>query len=235
MESIRFLARQGLAFRVNDGNDNLTQLFKLLNKNDPALLARLDKESHLKNDPALLTRLDKESHLEPGQYKYMHNDIQNELTELTAKHVLAKKLESIRSSKFFGIIADEYTDISNKELLSMCFRWIKDLTVHEDFVGYYQLPDIKRDTIVTAISNYLIRMQLSLKDLRAQAYDGASNMFGKNTGVSVQIAVEQPKALSTHCQGHSLNLGIKTTMTNSKQMKDEMGTVTEIILLKVLT
>ena len=56
-------------------------------------------------------------------------------------------------------------------------------------------------------------------------------MFGKNTGVSVQIAAEQPKALSTHCQGHSLNLGIKTTMTNSKQMKDVMGTVTEIISL----
>ena len=28
---------------------------------------------------------------------------------------LREKLESIRSSKSFGIIADEYTDISNKE------------------------------------------------------------------------------------------------------------------------
>ena len=57
---IRFLARQGLAFSGNDGNDNLTQLFKLLNKNDPALLARLDKEGLL----------------ESGQHKYIHNDIQ---------------------------------------------------------------------------------------------------------------------------------------------------------------
>ena len=149
MEYIRFLACQGLAFK---GNDNLTQLFELLNK----------------NDPALLTRLDKESYLEPGQHEYMHNDIQNELIELMAKQVLAKKLESIRSSKFFGIIADEYTDISNKELLSMCFRWIKDLRVHEDFVRYYELPDIKSDTIVTVIKDSLIRMQLSLNDLRAQ-------------------------------------------------------------------
>ena len=47
MECIRFLARQVLVFRSNDGNDNLTQLLKLLNKNDPALLTRLDKESHL--------------------------------------------------------------------------------------------------------------------------------------------------------------------------------------------
>ena len=152
------------------------------------------------------------------------------MIELMAKQVLAKKLESIRSSKFFGIIADEYTDISKKESLSMCFRWIKDLA-HEDFVGYYELPDIKSDTIVTAIKDSLIRMQLSLNDLRAQAYDGASNMFGKNTGVSVQIAAEQPKALSTHCQGHSLNLGIKTTMAKPKQTKDVMGTVTKIISL----
>ena len=68
----------------------------------------------------------------------------------------------------------------------------------------------------------MIRTQLSLNDLRAPAYDGASNMFGKNTGVSVQIAAEPAKALSTHCQEHSLNLGTKTTMTNSKQMKDVM-------------
>ena len=54
-------------------------------------------------------------------------------------------------------------------------------------------------------------------------------MFGKNTGVSVQIAAELPKALSTHCQGHLLNLGIKTTMTISMQMKDVMGTINEII------
>ena len=64
----------------------------------------------------------------------MHTDIQNELIELMAKQVLAKKIESIRLSKFFGVMADEYTDISNKELLSMCFRWIEDLRVHQDFV-----------------------------------------------------------------------------------------------------
>ena len=34
---------------------------------------------------------------------------------------LGKKLESIRSSKLFGITFDEFTDIWNKELWSMCF------------------------------------------------------------------------------------------------------------------
>ena len=85
--------------------------------------------------------------------------------------------------------------------------FLSDLGVHEDFVGYFEFPGIKSDTIVTTIKDSLIRIQLPLNDLRAKAYDGVSNMFGKNTGVSVQIAAEQPKVLSTHCQGHSLNLG----------------------------
>ena len=104
MECIRFLARQGLAFRGNDGNDNLTQLFKLLNK----------------NDPTLVTRLDKESHFAPGQYKYMHNVIENELIQPMAKQVLAKKLESIRSSKFFGITANGYTLIYQIKNYYLC-------------------------------------------------------------------------------------------------------------------
>ena len=91
-----------------------------------------------------------------------------------AKKALAEKLESIRSSNFFGILDDEFTDISNKELLSMCFWWVKDLRVHADFVGYYELRDIKSDIIVNAIKDSLIRMQLSPNDLKTQAYDGAS-------------------------------------------------------------
>ena len=77
----------------------------------------------------------------------------------------------------------------------------------------------------------MIRIQLSVNDLRAQDYDGAGNMFGKSTDVSLQIAAEQPNALPTHCQGHSLNLGTKTTMRDSKQTNGVMGTVTKIISL----
>ena len=39
---------------------------------------------------------------------------------------------------FFAIITDEYTDVSNKEQLIICIRWIdKSLEVHEDFLGFF--------------------------------------------------------------------------------------------------
>ena len=61
----------------------------------------------------------------------------------------------------------------------MCFRWIEDLRVLEDFVGYYELKNKKSDTIVTTIKDSLIKMQLSLNDLRAQAYDGLVTSLAK--------------------------------------------------------
>ena len=36
-------------------------------------------------------------------------------------------------------MADEYTDVSNKEQLSLCLRTVSnDLEVQEDFLGFYE-------------------------------------------------------------------------------------------------
>ena len=37
------------------------------------------------------------------------------------------------------------------------FDGSKILRIHEDFVEYYELPDIKKDTTVTAMKDSLIR------------------------------------------------------------------------------
>ena len=40
-------------------------------------------------------------------------------------------------------MCDEYTDISNKEQLSICVRLVDSiLEAHEDFLGYYEIPNI---------------------------------------------------------------------------------------------
>ena len=140
MDCIPYLARQGIAFRGDEGNDNLTQLFKLLNRNDESVLRRIQNDT--------------------DQHKYLHNDVQNELIKLMARQVISNKLVSICKSKFYGMMADKYTDISNKELLSLCFQWIDEesLDVYKDFLGHCELPDIKSETIVTATKDSLIRM-----------------------------------------------------------------------------
>ena len=80
---------------------------------------------------------------------------------------------------------DEYTDVSNKEQLTICLRWVDDyFESHEDFFGFYELKDIKRDTIVAAVIDVLLRTQISLDQRRGQCYDGASNMLRKKSGLA---------------------------------------------------
>ena len=120
--------------------------------------------------------------------KYTHHDIQNELLEIMAHFVLHGKIEEIRENGFFSIMVDEYTDVSNKEQLSFCLRSVNEnLEVQEDFLGFYQLTNIKSETIVNAIKDILLRFNLQLENCRGQTYDGASNMLGMKSGVATRI------------------------------------------------
>ena len=81
--------------------------------------------------------------------------------------------------RFFALIADEYTDTSNKEQLTICIRWIdKHQEVSEDFLGFFNIPGTGAETIVSVIKDVLLKLQLSLAYCRGQCYDGASIMLG---------------------------------------------------------
>ena len=97
--------------------------------------------------------------------------------------------------------------------------------------GFYNIPNVASDTIVSAIKDSLIRLQLSLSQCRGQCYDGASNMLGKKSGVAKKIQECEPKALPTHCHGHSLSLGVKDATNNCKILSDTMNNTNEIVKL----
>lgn len=211
LRCLRYLARQGISLQGLDNNDNLTQLLLLMGTKDESITNRL--------------------HEHKG-YKYTHHDVQNELLNNMATEVLRLKLSAIQERKFFSIIADEGTDVSNVEQLSFCLRSVdSELTVSEDFVGFYELSNIKSETIVAAIKDILMRCHLNLNNCRGQTYDGANNMMGKRSGVSTKILEEQPKALATHCQGHSLSLAIKALTNDCTILSETLGAVGEICVL----
>ena len=110
----------------------------------------------------------------------------------------------------FSLICDEYTDCSNKKLLTFSLRWVIDnLDVFEHFIGFYEIPDIKSSTIVSVIKDIMILFQLQFDKCRGQCYDGGSNMLVKKSGVAMQIKKLQPKAHYTHCHGHCISLSVK--------------------------
>lgn len=131
--------------------------------------------------------------------------------------VLRNLCSDIRSSKYFSLICDEYTDVSNKEQMALMLCWVdKDFTAHEDFVSFYELKNTKCESIYDAIQYILVRLQLSLDDCRVQCYDGASNMMGKNSGVAKKVQAIQSKAFTTHCHFHFLSLGVQESIRNGR-------------------
>ena len=76
-------------------------------------------------------------------------------------------------------MTDEMTDITNKELCTVCIRWVdKNLELFEDFIGFWQVSSIDANTLVSVIRDVMLRMNLSINKCRGQCFDGASVMTG---------------------------------------------------------
>ena len=149
--TVRYLARQGLALRGdNDAESNLIQLLHLRAEDSPQLISWLTR----------------------SQKKYTSHVNQNEMLEIMGLSVLRKILHCIHGSPFLTIMVDETTDISNKEQLTLVVRWVdENFDVFEEFLGMYGLQATTADSIVSAITDALLRFQISINKVRGQCYD----------------------------------------------------------------
>ena len=98
LESLQYLARQELVLRGNDDEtSNFYQLLKLRAKFFPKLKEWLDKK----------------------RGKHVAHDKQNEKLKIMSNSIVIEILDDVRGN-MFSIMADEYTDVSNKEQLIFC-------------------------------------------------------------------------------------------------------------------
>ena len=74
-------------------------------------------------------------------------------------------------------------------------------------------------------------VNVSLRLLRGQAYDGASNMLGRKSGVAKLIKDVQKKAIHSHCLGHSTSLSVRSIDDVTRGMRDCMDVCMEIVKL----
>ena len=83
-------------------------------------------------------------------------------------------------------MADETTDIINKEQFVICIRWVdNDLNANEDFIGLHELSVTNAETLAFILKDVVLRLGLDPKRLRGQCYDCCSTI---------------------HCHAHALNL-----------------------------
>jgi hypothetical protein len=107
-------------------------------------------------------------------------------------------------------IADEASDSSHKEQLSLVLRFVDcDMNIREEFISFLHCKwGLSGEQLAKLILESLTALTLSIDDCRGQGYDGAGAVAGHINGLSAQILRSNPKALYTHCYSHRLNLTI---------------------------
>lgn len=132
MTSIKFLSRQGLALRgdKDESDGNLHQLLRMKAEADPNLAEWLIRKENVYTSP----------------------DIQNEILKLMGLQILREINSKLQCSPFLTIMADETTDASNREQVTLFLRWVTDdFQVHEEFLGLYTVNSIDAATLTSRI------------------------------------------------------------------------------------
>nr|XP_034592402.1 zinc finger MYM-type protein 1-like [Setaria viridis] len=120
---------------------------------------------------------------------------------------LAGNSEEVNKYVLENAPADESSDISHKEQLALCLRYVDKLgRPCEHFIGVIHVDDTTSLSLKNAIEALLLSHGLSLTQIRGQGYDGASNMKGDIKGLKTLIMQESPSAYYIHCFAHQLQL-----------------------------
>ena len=206
LSTIRLLLRQGLAIRGHtECESNFHQLLTLRCEDDNGLRTWLQ------------------------QNKYMSPEIVNECILLMSNCVVRNILNKIHDAKFFAILADETSDVQNKEQLAICIRWVDDqLDIHEDFIGLVHVEQTDAKSLYLAIKDVLIRCSLPLSHCRGQGYDGAANMMGHLRGLAKRVEADEASAIPVHCFAHCLNLCLQEAARRCSIIRDSLGLVNDI-------
>ena len=78
----------------------------------------------------------------PKNARYTSKGIQNELIDVVGNSIHSTIIAEVQQAKLYSIIADEVTDVANKEELSLVLRYVYDDEVKEAFVDFIEVERI---------------------------------------------------------------------------------------------
>lgn len=103
------------------------------------------------------------------------------MINILADQVQSRIVGNIKAAKWYTVISDEVTDISNKEQSSLVLRYVDSdtLLVRVDLKGFVECnTGINHHELANKITSSLQVFGLDLSNPRGQAYNGAGNMAG---------------------------------------------------------
>ena len=109
----------------------------------------------------------------------------------------------------FSLLIDEAADVSDKEQMAVVLRYLsKRGFIIERLVGIEHVKETSATCLKATLQKLFTEIGLSIKQVRGQCYDGASNMRGEFNGLKAKIMQENKSAYYVHCFAHQLQLVI---------------------------
>ena len=138
---------------------------------------------------------------------YMSPQSQNQLLSCVGDVMKSAVVQEVKTAGLFSLLADETTDVSGKEQLSVCLRYVlPDSSVRERLLLFEEAPDLTGEGLASQLIKILQRHNIDMTKMVGQGYDGAAAMSGRDKGVQQYISSEVPTASYSHCMSHALNL-----------------------------
>ena len=167
-------------------------------------------------------------HLETAERNslYTSPSIQNYIIAACGEVIKNTVVSKIKAAKCYSILADETTDISSTEQLTLCCRYFDDdaKKVCEDFLEFVPVYDVTGVGLAKVILNKVTQLGLDPNKIVGQGYDGAAAMSGHLHGVRAHISSKYPKALYVNCSAHSLNLAVSKSCS-VPLLRNSLGTI----------
>ncbi|KAL0669486.1 hypothetical protein Bca4012_032190 [Brassica carinata] len=193
IDASRFLLRQGLSFRGHFEKE------EAVNKGNFLQLLKYTGEQNETISKVILSNA-------PGNNQMVSPLIQKDIVHSFAEEVRQAILEEI-GHDVFGLLVDESADVSHKEQMGVVFRFVdKRGAIKERFIGVVHVKETSSLALKSAIDDLFARYGMSIKKVRGQGYDGASNMRGEFNGLRSLVARENSSAYYVHCFAHQLQL-----------------------------
>ncbi|CAH9113437.1 unnamed protein product [Cuscuta epithymum] len=159
----RFLLHQGLPYRGHDESED---------SNNRGNFLELIKYTATQNEAVSKVVLKNA----PGNNQVIAPSIQKDIANCFAQEVVRSIIADI-GDDVFALLVDESSDVSYKEKMAMVLRYVdKCGMVKESFIGVVHVKDTSSLSLKSAIGCVFFYYGLSLKNVRGQGYDGASNM-----------------------------------------------------------
>jgi len=89
--------------------------------------------------------------------KYISNRTQNEIIETCGDIILKKIVKIVNESGFFSVLVDETTDVSVKEQLTLCVRYLsgsgENVCINESFLKFIEVQSLTGENLAKVILN----------------------------------------------------------------------------------